>query len=106
MKEIHIIILIFTGYFCIYCVSRGRPVRRWNRYASVRCCSGSVVIIIFDGVHGHEYGCSGLDDMLLNHKHYINFNIKAMNVCSAQFSILHVSRDIIDLTSLRRRIND
>ena len=47
-----------------------------------------------------------IDDMLLNHKHYINCNIKAMNVCSAQCSILHVSRDVIDLTSLRCRIND
>ena len=61
-----------------------------------------VVIIVFEGVHGHEYGCSGLDDMLLNHNHYI----KAMNACSAQCPILHVSRDIIDLTSLRRQIND
>ena len=92
--KFHIIILIFTGYFSILCVSRVRPVRRWNRYASVRCCSGSVVIIIiFEGVHGQEYGCSGLDDVLLNHNHYI----KAMNVCSAQCSILHISRDIIDL---------
>ena len=48
------------------------------------------------------YGWSGLLDMLLNHNHYI----KTKNVCSAQCSILHVSRDIIDLTSLRRRIND
>ena len=76
------------------------------RFASVRCYSDSVVLIIFEGVHGDEYGCSGLDDMLLNHKHYITFNIKAINVCSAQCSILHVSRDITDLTSLRRRIND
>ena len=30
-----------------------------------------------EGVHGHEYGSSGLNDMLLNHKHYINVNIKA-----------------------------
>ena len=22
---------------------------------------------------GHEYDCSGRDDILLNHKHYINF---------------------------------
>ena len=41
-------------------------------------------------------------DMLLNHNHYI----KAKNVFSAQCSILCVSRDIIDLTSLRRQIND
>ena len=66
------------------------------------CYSDSVVIIIFSGCC--QYSCSGLD--MLNHKHYINFNIKAMNVCSAQFSILHVSRDIIDLTLLRRWIND
>ena len=72
----------------------------------MRCYSDSVVIIIFEGIHGHEYGCSELDDMLLNHKHYINFSITALNVCSAQCAILHVSRDIIDLTSLRRRIND
>ena len=29
------------------------------------------------------YGCSGLDNILLNHNHYI----KAKNVCSAQCSI-------------------
>ena len=40
--------------------------------------------------------------MLLNHKHYINFNIKAMNVFSAQFSILHVSRDIISFMYMLR----
>ena len=34
--------------------------------------------------------------MLFNHNHYV----KAKNVCSAQCSILHVSRDIIDLTSV------
>ena len=95
-----------TGYFCIPRVSRVRPVRRWNRFASARCYSDSVFIIIFEGLHRHEYGCSGLDDMLLNHKHYINFHIKAMKVCSAECSIQRVSRDIIDLTSLRRRIND
>ena len=68
------------------------PVK--SLYASVRCCSGSVVIIIFEGVQKHVYGCSGLDDMLLNH----NLYIKAMNVCSAQCSILHVSTDTINLT--------
>ena len=68
-------------------MSRIRPVRRWNRYASVRCCSGSVVIIMFEGVNGHEYGCSGLHDVLLNYNQYI----KATNVCSAQCSILHVT---------------
>ena len=64
--------------------------------------SSVAIIIIFEGVHGHEYGCSRLDDMLLNHNHYI----KAVNVCSAPCSILHVSRDIIALGSLRRQIND
>ena len=62
------------------------------------CYSDSVIIIIFEGV----YGCSGLVDMLLNHNNYI----KAKNVCSAQCSILHVCRDIVELMSLRRRIND
>ena len=41
-------------------------------------------------------------DLTINRNHYI----KAMNVYSAQCSILHVSRDIIDLMSLRRQIND
>ena len=49
-------------------------------------------MIIFEGV----YGCSGLVDMLLNHNNYI----KAKNVCSAQCWILHVYRDIIDLTCM------
>ena len=52
-------------------------------YASVRSYSDSVVLIIFEDV----YGCSGLDDMLLNHNHYI----KAKNVCSVQCPILYVT---------------
>ena len=33
---------------------------------------------------GHKYDCSGRENMLLNHNHYINFNSAAMNGCSAR----------------------
>ena len=68
--------------------------------ATLRCVA--IQIRLLWSFLGCVYGCSGLVDMLLNHNNYI----KAKNVCSAQCSILHVYRDIIDLTSLRRRIND
>ena len=56
-----------TGYLCISCTSRGRPVRWWNRYASTRCYS---ISFLFTRAGWHKYDCSGRGDMLLNHKHY------------------------------------
>ena len=59
-----LIIYITTSYLCISGASRGRPVRRWNRYASMRCYSGSVLIVILIRGVGHEYECSGRDDVV------------------------------------------
>ena len=56
------------------------------------------------GGRGHGYYYSGRDDMLLNPKHYFNFNITAMNVCSTPCLVL-VLWTRSNLTSSRRSIN-
>ena len=52
-----------------------------------------------------EYDCSGLDDILLIHKYYFNFNITSINICFGQCLVL-VLGTRVNLTSSRRPISE